>query len=487
MSNVYLCTAIPYVNGNPHIGHAMDYLLADTYARYRRLIGGAGDEVRLSAGTDEHGNKVFRSAESAGMSVEEYSKLNSDKFRNFINKMDVTYTDFIRTTDPEHARRCQEIWQKLTPHIYAAEYDGWYCEGCESFVTQKEHDENHGICPDHQKPYEHLTEKNYYLRIADFKEQITAAIESDQMQILPAFRKTEALKLLADAPDVSISRPRNHLSWGIPVPGDEEQVMYVWMDALPNYITVLGYPDQDISAWWPATAQFIGKDILRFHTIIWPAILLGLGLPLPKHMVTHGHILANGQKMSKSLGNVVDPVEVMDRHGLDAFRYFFLAHVDTFLDSDFTWEKFDAAYNNELANDLGNLVQRLATLCHKNNILSNPDYHPALNDYRDTHSEYFALMDRFEFTKAFAYVWQKVQAINKAIDEQKPWELAKQGKTAEVQQVLSSLVQQLDDVNNLLAPLIPNASARIHAILHPEPITTAQPIVPPATPLFPKA
>lgn len=487
MSNVYLCTAIPYVNGNPHIGHAMDYLLADTYARYRRLIGGAGDEVRLSAGTDEHGNKVFRSAERAGMSVEEYSKLNSDKFRNFINKMDVTYTDFIRTTDPEHARRCQEIWQKLTPHIYAAEYDGWYCEGCESFVTQKEHDENHGICPDHQKPYEHLAEKNYYLRIADFKEQITAVIESDQMQILPVFRKTEALKLLADAPDVSISRPRNHLSWGIPVPGDEEQVMYVWMDALPNYITVLGYPDQDISAWWPATAQFIGKDILRFHTIIWPAILLGLGLPLPKHMVTHGHILANGQKMSKSLGNVVDPVEVMDRHGLDAFRYFFLAHVDTFLDSDFTWEKFDAAYNNELANDLGNLVQRLATLCHKNSVLSNPDYHPALNDYRDTHSEYFALMDRFEFTKAFAYVWQKVQAINKAIDEQKPWELAKQGKTAEVQQVLSSLVRQLDDVNNLLAPLIPNASARIHTILHPEPTTTAQPIVPPATPLFPKA
>lgn len=483
MSNVYLCTAIPYVNGNPHIGHAMDYLLADTYARYRRLI---GDEVRLSAGTDEHGNKVFRSAERAGMSVEDYSKLNSDKFRDFINKMNVTYTDFIRTTDPEHTHRCQEIWQKLTPHIYSAEYDGWYCEGCESFVTQKECDENHGVCPDHQKPYEHLTEKNYYLRISDFKEQISAAIESDQMRILPAFRKAEALKLLADAPDVSISRPRNHLSWGVPVPGDEDQVMYVWMDALPNYITVLGYPDQDISVWWPATAQFIGKDILRFHTIIWPAILLGLGLPLPERMVTHGHILANGQKMSKSLGNVVDPVEVMERHGLDAFRYFFLSHVDTFLDSDFTWEKFDAAYNNELANDLGNLVQRLATLCRKNEVLSNPDYQPTLSDYRGTHPEYFNLMDDFEFTKAFAYVWQKVQAINKAIDEQKPWELAKQGKTAEVQQVLSNLIQQLDDVDHLLSPLIPSASERIHSILHPEPSSNAQPIVPPTTPLFPK-
>lgn len=367
MSNVYLCTAIPYVNGNPHIGHAMDYLLADTYARYRHLM---GDEVRFSAGTDEHGNKVFRSAERADMSVEDYSKQNSDKFRNFINKMEVTYTDFIRTTNSDHIHRCQEIWQKLTPHIYADEYDGWYCEGCESFVTQKEYDENHGVCPDHQKPYEHLTEKNYYLRISDFKDEIIAKIKSDEMQILPEFRKTEALKLLADAPDISISRPRSHLSWGIPVPDDEDQVMYVWMDALPNYITVLGYPDQDISTWWPATAQFIGKDILRFHTIIWPAILLGLDLPLPKRLVTHGHILSNGQKMSKSLGNVVDPVEVMERHGLDAFRYFFLAHVDTFLDSDFTWDKFDAAYNNELANDLGNLVQRLATLCYKNGVNS---------------------------------------------------------------------------------------------------------------------
>lgn len=373
---------------------------------------------------------------------------------------------------------------KLTPHIYADEYDGWYCEGCESFVTQKEYDENHGVCPDHQKPYEHLTEKNYYLRISDFKDEIIAKIKSDEMQILPEFRKTEALKLLADAPDISISRPRSHLSWGIPVPGDEDQVMYVWMDALPNYITVLGYPDQDISTWWPATAQFIGKDILRFHTIIWPAILLGLDLPLPKRLVTHGHILSNGQKMSKSLGNVVDPVEVMERHGLDAFRYFFLAHVDTFLDSDFTWDKFDAAYNNELANDLGNLVQRLATLCYKNGVNSDPAYQPALSSYRSVFPEYFNFMDNFEFTKAFAYVWQKVQAINKAIDEQKPWELAKQGRTAEVQQVLAALVRQLDDVNHLLAPLIPNASEQIQLILHP--VSPDQTIVPPKTPLFPK-
>ncbi len=476
MSNVYLCTAIPYVNGNPHIGHAMDYLLADTYARYRRLIGGAGDEVRLSAGTDEHGNKVFRSAESAGMSVEEYSKLNSDKFRNFINKMDVTYTDFIRTTDPEHARRCQEIWQKLTPHIYTAEYDGWYCEGCERFITQKEYDETNGVCPDHQKPYERLTEKNYYLRISDFKDEIREQIENGKMAILPEFRKQEMLNLLEDTPDISISRPKKQLSWGVPVPGDESQVMYVWLDALSNYITILGYPDQDISEFWPATAQFVGKDILRFHAITWPAILLGLGLPLPQTLVSHGHVLSNGQKMSKSLGNVVDPMEVVERHGLEAFRYYFSRHIDTFVDSDFTWEKYDEAYNNELANDLGNLVQRLATLCNKNEISG-----IVTGDYKDLDPKYVALMGNFEFSKAFDYIWSQIRELNKEIDQSKPWELAKNGETARLRTVLYDLVAKLVRAAQLLEPFLPDTSASIYRIFGVDGT-----IQRPETPLFPK-
>ena len=317
MSKVYICTAIPYVNGNPHIGHAMDYLLADTYARYRRS---QGDEVRFQVGTDEHGNKVYSTAQKNGLSVEAYAAQNSQKFQDFIKKLDITYTDVIRTTDADHVRRCQEIWKQLEPHIYAADYDGWYCEGCESFVTQKEYDENGGICPDHQKPYQKLTEKNYYLRMDDFRNQIRAKIESDEMLILPEFRKQEMLRLLEDTPDISISRPRKQLSWGVPVPGDDEQVMYVWVDALSNYITVLGYPDQNISEWWPASAQFVGKDILRFHTITWPAILLGLDLELPRKVISHGHVLAGGQKMSKSIGNVVDPMAVLERHGLEAFR-----------------------------------------------------------------------------------------------------------------------------------------------------------------------
>lgn len=470
MSKVYLCTAIPYVNGNPHIGHAMDYLLADTYARYCRSH---GDEVRFQVGTDEHGNKVYSTAQKNGLNVEAYAAQNSQKFQDFIKELDISYTDVIRTTDTDHVRRCQAIWKQLEPHIYAADYDGWYCEGCESFVTQKEYEENSGICPDHQKPYQKLTEKNYYLRMDDFRDQIRAQIESDKMLILPEFRKQEMLRLLEDTPDISISRPRKQLSWGVPVPGDDSQVMYVWVDALSNYITVLGYPDRDISEWWPATAQFVGKDILRFHTITWPAILLGLGLELPQKIVSHGHVLAGGQKMSKSIGNVIDPMEVLERHGLEAFRYYFLRHVDTFTDSDFTWEKFDEAYNNELANDLGNLVQRLATLCHKNAV------HGA-DVSEDEDEQYCDLMDAYEFSKAFDYVWGKVQQLNRDIDTAKPWKLAKNGETEKVQTVLTELVKQLLTVARQLAPFLPQTAAQIQAIF------SADEILPPSAPLFPK-
>ena len=470
MSKVYICTAIPYVNGNPHIGHAMDYLLADTYARFRRLL---GDEVRFQVGTDEHGNKVFSTAQKNGKTVEDYAAENSQKFQDFVNKLNITYTDVIRTTDPDHIRRCQEIWQKLAPHIYSAEYDGWYCEGCESFVTKKEYDENGGVCPDHKKPYEKLSETNYYLRISDFKAEIRQRIETDEMKILPEFRKQEVLRLLEDAPDISISRPRGQLSWGVPVPGDETQVMYVWLDALSNYITILGYPDHEISDFWPATAQFVGKDILRFHTITWPAILLGLNLDLPENIVSHGHILVDGQKMSKSIGNVVDPIAVIERHGLEAFRYYFLRHADTFADSDFTWEKFDNAYANELANDLGNLVQRLATLCRKNEVCG-------LKVETEFSPEYLAMMGNFEFSKAFDYAWTKIQDLNRSIDQQKPWELAKTSPE-KAKLVLTNLVKDLLSTSSYLEALLPDTVSRILEIFG-----TMEIIVPPATPLFPK-
>lgn len=539
MDKTYITTAIPYVNGAPHIGHAMDYCLADVFARYRRML---GDEVRFQTGVDEHGNKIWQKAQELGVPVQEYVDANAGKFQEFIRTLGASATDFIRTTSPEHERRCQEIWRRLAPHIYKAEYEGWYCEGCERFITEKECEENGGKCPDHLRPYQKLKEENYYLRIADFKDQIRAAIVSDEMRILPEFRKKEVLRLLDESPDVSISRSREQLTWGVPVPDDPTQVMYVWLDALSNYITVLGYPEHEIGEWWPAAAQFVGKDILRFHAIIWPAMLLGLGLPLPRTLVSHGFILANGQKMSKTVGNVVDPLAVLERHGLDAFRYYFLRHADTFLDADFTWEKFEEAYSHELANDLGNLVQRLATLAAKNGVsgkdlvAGNSDSAAAANrkkatrttargnsaraasesvatrptegeallhnsDEVDFLAEGFAeakaddatrpegdkfdktyreLMGEFEFSRAFDHVWELIQSLNKRIDEEKPWTLAKNGETEKLQKCLQGLIQDLLEANAMLKPFLPETAEKIEKIFR------AEKIEPPKVPLFPK-
>lgn len=464
----YITTAIPYVNGTPHVGHALDYLLADVYARFQQE---QGITVRFQAGTDEHGNKIFNKAKSLSLPVEQYVAENSQKFQDFIHQLGVEPTDFIRTSNPDHIRRVQQIWTKLSPHLYPSEYEGWYCSGCESFITDKEYEENHGTCPDHQTPYERLSEKNYYLRLSDFKDQIKSAIQSGAMQILPDFRQKEVLKLLESSPDVSVSRPKKNLSWGIPVPDDPDQVMYVWIDALANYLTVLGYPEADISNFWPADVQFVGKDILRFHAIIWPAILLALDLPLPKVILSHGHVLANGQKMSKSIGNVIDPLDILNKYGLDPFRYFFLRHIDTFADSDFTWEKFDAAYSGELANDLGNLVQRLAVLSVKNSVQL-----PEISSSTD--EEYLCLMNDFEYSKAFDYVWGKIQQINKEINDTAPWAVAKTDPQ-KAKEILINLDKQLLAAAKLLVPFLPATAQKISEIFSGE--------ISVPTPLFPKA
>jgi methionyl-tRNA synthetase len=468
MKESYITTAIPYVNGNPHLGHVMDYLLADTLRRYMMS---KGVKVRFQAGTDEHGNKIYKKAAEAGIDTQDFVDQNAARFQEFIHSLGVEYTDFIRTTNPDHERRCQEIWKQLGDHIYKDKYEGWYCEGCEGYVTDTEYADNDGVCPDHKKPYTKLSEENYYLRISDFKDEIRTKIESDEMKITPAFRKKEFLNLLKNMPDVSISRPKSQVAWGIPVPGDEDQVMYVWIDALANYITVLGYPDNDISDDWPANTQIVGKDILRFHAGIWPAILLGLGLPLPKNLLAHGFITVNGEKMSKSIGNVVDPIEILDKHGLVPLRYYFLRHASTTDDSDFTWDKYEASYN-ELANDLGNLVQRLATLCKKNEITGREVVH------RDE-PEFDVKMDVYEFNFAFDLLWKQIGDLNKRIDAEKPWALAKTNPE-QAKEVLASLVDELLTINERLAIFIPSTAEQI------EEIFTATAIQPPATPLFPK-
>lgn len=459
---LYITTAIPYVNGKPHIGNALDQLQADIWARYQRQN---GHEVRYQVGTDEHGSKISAKATSENKTPQEYVDSLYGNFDELFKALGSTYTDFVRTTDGHHKGAVQYIWQKLQPYIYKASYEGWYCVGCESFVTDKEAGDNNGVCPDHNQEYQRLSEENYYLKSSAFTDKVREAIETDRMKIVPEFRKKEFLELIKDGlQDVSISRPRKSLSWGVSVPGDDTQVMYVWLDALSNYLTVLGYPDQPgWEDYWPADVQVVGKDILRFHAGIWPVILLGLELPLPKVLLVHGFINVDGAKISKTVGNVVDPMELINQYGRDAFRYYFSRHIPTLDDGDFTYEKFENAYNNELGNDLGNLVQRVSAMVKRYQAGVVGDLPTGEHDMGPYHSA----MDAFEFNKAFDEVWVTVQSLNKYIEHVKPWEIAKRRDTdpeaeGHLSEVLAHAVATLEQVGDMLAPFLPDTAESIH-------------------------
>ena len=462
---LYITTAIPYANGAPHIGNALDYLIADIWARHQRQ---KGNEVRFQAGTDEHGNKIAQKAQENGLSPQEYVDQTVQNFKTLMDKMNTSYTDFVRTTDGHHIGASQYIWTQLQPYIYKGSYEGWYCQGCEAFYTEKEVAEQGGICRDHKTPFERLSEENYYLRISEFTEKIIEAIQSDKMKIVPEFRKKEFLKFLENGlEDVSISRPKKNLSWGVPVPSEPSQVMYVWIDALANYLSVIGYPDRhdEWVEFWPANVQVIGKDILRFHAGIWPAMLLGLGLPLPKQLLVHGHISSGGMKMSKSVGNVVDPNEIIDNYGLDAFRYYFSRHIPTLDDGDFTWEKFEKAYNNELGNDLGNLVSRVANMIkrYQSGVIGDIP-----GDEFDLHN-YENHMKNLEFNKAMDEVWVLVRAHNQYIENVKPWEIAKLAKESKdeenhLAEVLAHSAGGILQIAKMLEPFMPETAEKINTI-----------------------
>lgn len=479
---LYITTAIPYVNGVPHIGHALDYTLADIWSRYQKQN---GREVRFQTGVDEHGNKIAMKAGEAGIEPQAYVDQMYGNFQNLISALNVECTDFIRTTEPRHKQAVQYIWLELVKAglIYKGSYEGWYCTGCENFVTDKEATENNGACPDHQRPYEKLSEENYYLKASQFSEQIRTAVETDKLRIVPEFRKREFLDLIKDGiKDVSVSRPRKDLSWGITVPGDETQVMYVWLDALSNYITVLGYPnDTTWQDFWPADVQVVGKDILRFHAGIWPAILLGLGLPLQKVLLVHGFVNVGGVKMSKSLDNGVEPMEVIQTYGTDAFRYYFSRHVPTQDDGDFTWERFEIAYNSELGNDLGNLVQRVAAMITRYQSGVIGDKPQPEHDM----GPYHMAMENFEFNKAIDEVWVTVHALNRYLEQVKPWEIAKQRDTdteaaEHLSEVLAYVSGALLQIADMLLPFMPASAKAIHDIFEPDVIPSV------VTPLFPK-
>jgi len=461
---LYIATAIPYVNGTPHIGNALDYLIADIWTRYQKQN---GHEVRFQVGTDEHGNKIAAKAAELGITPKAYTDSTYVNFENLMKKVGASYTDFVRTTDDHHVASVQYIWNTLKPYIYKGSYQGWYCMGHEAFFTDKEVQATGGICPDHQTPYQQVSEENYFFKTSAFTEQIRTALTDGTMQIYPDFRKLEFLELIKDGiADVSISRPKKSLTWGIPVPDDPEQIMYVWLDALANYITVIGYPDRaEWQEYWPADVQVIGKDILRFHAGIWPAMLLGLGLPLPKKLLAHGFVNIGGAKISKTVGNVIDPNEIIDNYGLDAFRYFFSRHIPTLEDGDFTWEKFENSYNNELGNDLGNLIQRVASMVLKYQAGVIGDSEQTEHDM----SAYHSAIESLEFNKAIDEVWNMIRSLNQYIDNVKPWMVAKEiGKDPDAESHLSEILAHcsgaLVQIGDLLWPFLPGTAARIHEI-----------------------
>ena len=462
--NLYITTAIPYVNGTPHIGNALDYLLADIWTRYQKQN---GHQVRFQAGTDEHGNKIAAKAAELGLTPKAYTDTTYVNFQNLMKKVGAEYTDFVRTTDEHHVAAVQYIWQQLKPYIYKGSYSGWYCMGHEAFFTDKEVQATGGVCPDHQTPYQQVTEDNYFFKTSAFTDKIREAITSGTMRIVPEFRKNEFLELIKDGlADVSVSRPKKSLTWGIPVPDDPEQIMYVWLDALANYITVIGYPDRmnECLSYWPADVQVIGKDILRFHAGIWPAMLLGLGLPLPKRLLVHGFINIGGAKISKTVGNVIDPNEIIDKYGVDAFRYFFSRHIPTLDDGDFTWESFESAYNGELGNDLGNLIQRVAGMItrYQSGVIGES------GQTEHDMSAYHQAMEQLEFNKAIDEVWTMVRSLNQYIDNVKPWVIAKQVEkdpdaAAHLAEVLGHCAGALLQIGDLLVPFMPTTAKAIHA------------------------
>lgn len=478
MSNkFYITTSIPYINSEPHIGYGMEIIQGDILARYHRQI---GDVVLFSAGTDEHGGKIAEKAVEAKLKPKEYADKLAQSFSQSLKTLNISNDRFIRTTDADHERRAQLIWSKLVEgkHIYKGKYSGWYCTGCETFYSEAVVKENKGVCPYHDRPYEKLEEDNYFFKLSAFNAQIKTVISESTLRIVPASRKNEILSVLNEGlEDISVSRPTDKISWGVGVPGDKDQVMYVWFEALMNYITVLGYPEhEDFSTFWPADIQIIGKDILRFHAAIWPAMLMGLGLPIQKTLYVHGFIDISGKKISKSLGNVVTPSEMVNKYGVDATRYFLTRHIPSYGDGEFTWELFESAYNSELADQLGNAVSRTAAMISK--------YQDGLiGDIPDPEHDtaaYEEAIANCQFDRALSDVWEQIKGVNQYIEETKPWEVAKDKDEEHMRELMAYLAGALLEIAQLLTPFMPDTAKKIQDVF------STGVLKPLPGPLFPK-
>ncbi len=456
----YITTPIYYINDRPHIGHLYTTIAADAMAVYRRL---RGDRVFFLTGTDENSQKNVEAAEKHGYSdIQAYLDMMAETWQTTFAEMRMTNDGFIRTTEPRHRKAVEKFWTLVseTGDIYEGEYEGLYCTGCEGFKL--EGDLEDGLCPLHKKAPDVVKEKNYFFRLSAYRERLLAYIDENPDFIQPIARRNEVRSYVERfMEDISISRDVGSVKCGIPVPGDPSQVIYVWFDALINYLTGVGFAadEEAFESWWPADVHLVGKDIIKFHCALWPAMLMSAGLPLPKRVFAHGFFTIDGEKMSKSLGNVVNPLEVAEKYGRDPLRYFLLKEITFGEDGDFSLKRLAERYSGDLANELGNLLHRTLSMTEKYldgkvPAESPDDIVPVWDSYEDA-------MDRLDFGTALETVWGVLRRSNRLIDDAKPWALAKEGKSEELGSVLYVLLERLRHVAWMMLPFIPETAPRI--------------------------
>lgn len=472
MSKFYEVTPIYYVNAKPHIGHAYATIAADIIARYHR---DKGDDTYLQTGTDEHGEKIQEAAKKEGISEKDFVDKYAKHFRDYWDKLGIDYDGFVRTTDKGHIEAAQYALSQMHEKgfIYKGKYKSTYCVGCEQYLTKS--DLEKGMCPVHQKEPRIKEEDAYLFKMSAFQETLIQKITDDELEILPKSRKNEVLTFIKSGlEDISISRPQSQCSWGVELPFDKDHTVYVWVEAFLNYITGIGWPNnmKKFRKYWPADLQILGKDILRVHGTIWASILLALDLPLPKRIFSTGFLLSGGRKMSKSLGNVIDPLEVSGKYGNDVLRHFLFSEVAFGQDGDVTIERLEERYNSDLSNGLGNLVQRVAVMIDiylggkipkgKTEVDKKP---------------YERHMESLELHKAVEYIWSEIQGLDQYIEEEKPWQLAKE-KDKRLKDVLGNLAISIIKLNEMLAPFMPETAEKIDKIYGGSKIKLGKPLFP---------
>ena len=461
MAKFYITTAIPYVNAKPHIGHILDFVQADVVARSHRQ---KGEEVLLLSGSDENALKNVQAAEQAGVPIQQFIDENAELFRKLAEALGVQFDVFQKGSNPKHHESSQKLWELCNKagDIYKKSYEGLYCVGCETFYSPNELTENLE-CKEHPgKKLETVSEENYFFKLSKYQDVLVQLIEKDELKVIPVSKKNEVLAFLKQPlQDISISRSNERAkNWGVPAPGDDSQRMYVWFDALNIYQSGIGFgfDEQTYKKWWPADVHVIGKGITRFHAIYWPAFLLSAGLSLPKTIFVHGYITVDGQKMSKSLGNVIDPFELVEKYGTDAVRYFFLREIPSTEDGDFSYEKFETRYNADLAGGLGNLVARVLTMAEKAELKTPDEFYG--KDFKELLSkkeqEVSELLGDFQFSQALERIWEVIQFCDRYIEKKRPWEESERQK-----EVIGDLLLAVSHIVELLQPFLPETSKKI--------------------------